>query len=138
MLTLEPGEELMPTALPGPVYKGHLNLLNDIDRDVFELYPADELEEDIGPDCESFGVADDPTQILERFPGLITSPRNYLITCTRIPKDPDNAGKGGGWRWRKWGFYIGTGDPQHEYLDDEDGFDNGVWVFSIVLLKEDQ
>lgn len=50
----------------------------------------------------------------------------------------ENRGKGGGWRWHKWGTYIGTLDPQCEYLDDEDFGEDFKYVlcFHLYHVKE--
>jgi hypothetical protein len=53
---------------------------------------------------------------------------------THVPKEPENAGRGGGWRWHKWGPYIGKGEPTTEYLDDEDGFADGVYVYHFYVV----
>lgn len=50
---------------------------------------------------------------------------------THVAKEPENRGRGGGWRWHKWGEYVGEGDPRREYLDDEEGFENGVYVVRL-------
>jgi hypothetical protein len=86
---------------------------------------------EIDPDLNCFGVCDSPDQFLERYhEALKKSPRTYCVAFMHIPK-PNNWG----WRWHKWGEYIGTGNPVCEYLDDEPGFPNGVYSFSIVELE---
>jgi hypothetical protein len=78
------------------------------------------------------GVVDTPQQFIERHAGeLMLNERRLCVFFVHIVKDPANRGRGGGWRWHKWGTYIGDGDPQWEYLDDEEGFDDGVYTFSI-------
>jgi hypothetical protein len=50
----------------------------------------------------------------------------------------DDQPKQGGWRWHKWGPYIGTHEKQFEYLADEEGIER-VFCYHIVLrvsLKE--
>jgi hypothetical protein len=79
------------------------------------------------------GVCDSPVQVYERYHDRLDEiETNVCVVFTHIPKEPERAGMGGGWRWHKWGEYIGDGQPQCEYLDDEPGFDDGVWVYSIV------
>mgnify|MGYP000984510367 FL=1 len=51
-----------------------------------------------------------------------------------MPKNPDNKGKGGGWRWHKWGEYLGNGTPTCEHLDDEDEFNDGVYVYHMYIV----
>ena len=65
----------------------------------------------------------------------------YVVTALHVLKDPNNYGKGGGWRWHKWGEYIGTDpkvQPTTEYLDNEDGFKDGVWCYHIVRVPTNE
>lgn len=79
-----------------------------------------------------YGVCDSPKQFLVKFEDALKSDhRNLAVFFTYISKDPSNAGHGGGWRWHKWGEYIGAGEPTTEYLDDETAFDDGVYVFHV-------
>ena len=68
----------------------------------------------IGP----YGVCDSVEQLLKACPELeADKDRRFVITVTPVTRaqQPDS----GGWRWHKWGDYIGTQNPQHEYLYDE-------------------
>lgn len=79
-----------------------------------------------------YGVADSPEQFRERYgETLEKDPRPLCVLFTHVFKYPENAGKGGGWRWHMWGEYIGKGTPQQEYLDDEEGFEDGVTTYHI-------
>ena len=73
------------------------------------------------PIFEAYGVADNIEQILnyhkEEF---IDTPEKYILFYTKIYQHKENAGEWGGWRWHKWGPYIGNLNPQCEYLDDEE------------------
>jgi len=90
-----------------------------------------------GYQFNTYGVADSKEQALEYAKSHVQDLQEaFCGFVTHIAKDISNKGVGGGWRWCKWGEYIGTGSPQCEYLDDENGFDNGVWVFTIALLDE--
>lgn len=75
----------------------------------YESYP----ELSIGP----YGVCDTVEQVLEKCPELEASNRKFVITVTPIIKSKQPPE--GGWRWHKWGEYIGTQDPQCEYIYDE-------------------
>lgn len=80
----------------------------------------------------TYGVCDSPEQFVEKFHATLEAdPRNICVFFTHIPKEPHNNGKGGGWRWHKWGEYVGDGEPTTEYLDDEAGFEIGVYVFHV-------
>jgi len=87
------------------------------------------------PGVESeYGVCDSPEQFEELLGPLIQKdPRYFVVSLTHIIKKYEPAE--GGWRWRKWGPYIGKGNPQEEYLYDEKGFEGGVWVYHIYELK---
>lgn len=63
------------------------------------------------------GVADSVEQITEVYPGLLTDPRAFAITCLPVSKADQPAH--GGWRWEKWGEYIGRHTPTAQYLADE-------------------
>lgn len=80
------------------------------------------------------GVCDTPEQIKERWPQLETDPRRFVVSVTPMYKA--NQPTSGGWRWHKWGTYIGTKNPQHEYLADEGPEFEVVYVFEIHQVKE--
>lgn len=83
---------------------------------------------------QDFGVCDTWNQIVNKWPTLITDPRRFLIVVTPIVKSEQSPQ--GGWRWHKWGDYIGDKTPQHEYLYDEDDTIEMIHVFSIVEMKD--
>lgn len=65
-----------------------------------------------------YGVADNLDQIKNYFKDVINNPNvNFAISFVRLKKE--NEPKKGGWRWHKWGEYIGMQNPQCEYLADE-------------------
>jgi hypothetical protein len=64
----------------------------------------------------SYGVCDSPEQVCKKF-NLEEMPGKYFISFVRLMKRDQPAD--GGWRWHKWGEYIGTQTPQCEYLHDE-------------------
>ncbi len=73
---------------------------------------------------EQFGVADNVQQVLDYFfEECQDLDKNYFILMMPVKQNKENKGKGGGWRWHKWGEYIGKLPRKYEYLDDED-FDN--------------
>ena len=41
----------------------------------------------------------------------------------------------GGWRWHKWGEYIGVHEPQHEYLSYEKGIDY-VLSYDLEIVRK--
>lgn len=81
-----------------------------------------------------YGVCDTPEQVLEQWPELVTDERKFLIVFSEIHKSEQP--ERGGWRWHKWGEYIGTKEPQWEYLADEDDSFETVLIFHVLRLKE--
>ena len=89
---------------------------------------------DIG-ELNSYGVIDSPEQFREKFEPLLANHSSQItVFFYHVEKYPENKGNRGGWRWHKWGPYLGDGNPEYEYLDDEDGFDEGVYVFHMYLV----
>ncbi len=91
----------------------------------YEHYP-ELFDEDAGEDPAdrwnypgSYGVCDSVENLLAKIPLLAESKRQFVITVKTVQRDQTNKGKGGGWRWHKWGQYIGDQTPTTEYLDDE-------------------
>lgn len=86
------------------------------------------------PDLEnhgSSGVCDGLENLMEVMGGVLNDPeRKFVVTLTPVHRDPSNKGHGGGWRWHKWGEYIGAFDAQCEYLDDEEGIDT-VYCYHV-------
>jgi hypothetical protein len=79
------------------------------------------------------GVCDDVQQLLDRCPMLMNDPdREFAITLTEVRRDEQPAS--GGWRWHKWGPYIGIHDPQHEYLYHEAGIER-VFCYHVYELR---
>ena len=86
----------------------------------------------------TYGVADNIEQIKEYYKEEIEDPdRKFFIRITPVWQDKENKGNGGGWRWHKWGKYIGILSPQCEYLDDEDFGEDFEYVltYTIQLVK---
>lgn len=68
-----------------------------------------------------YGVCDSVEQVLEKYKEILEGDdHQYFVWFTPVFQDKENAGRGGGWRWHKWGEYIGDLAPKCEYLDDED------------------
>lgn len=80
-------------------------------------------------DFDNYGVCDHFSQVLEQCPMIESSTDRYFImSVTEINKDyqPDD----GGWRWHKWGKYIGCQEITSEYLYDEPIIEK-VYCYSI-------
>jgi len=66
---------------------------------------------------DAYGVCDSVEQLLAACPELEAPGRRFVVTVTPVKRA--NQPADGGWRWHKWGDYIGTQNPQHEYLYDD-------------------
>lgn len=84
---------------------------------------------------ECYGVADNVEQIKAHYRAQIESDNPMVISITEINKK--NQPEEGGWRWEKWGKYIGNRESQAEYIVDEPEIES-VYVFHVhaVQLKE--
>lgn len=82
----------------------------------------------------SYGVADNIEQVLERYKNVIDN-QDTKIIITAAPITKDDQPEDGGWRWHKWGQYIGEQEPQCEYLYDEPVIDE-VIIFHVIVVEE--
>jgi len=88
-------------------------------------------------DKVQYGVADNIEQVKEYYKQEIQDPaRKYIIEFTPVHQNKANKGVGGGWRWEKWGEYIGKLNPCCEHLDDEEFGDdfNNVICFHLIEI----
>lgn len=88
-------------------------------------------------DLSSYGVADNVHQLLAHYHAVIGNPDNNIIITLREVKR-ENQSESGGWRWHKNGPYIGTQDPQCEYLFDDVHIDKVLQfhVYAVHYNKE--
>jgi hypothetical protein len=96
-------------------------------RQVYELdFPK------LDGDFWCFGVCDSPEQLLSLLPPQVTAgPERFVVAMVRLLQIDEPAE--GGWRWHKWGPYIGTQEPQQEYLADEPVIEE-VWTYHVYRL----
>lgn len=80
---------------------------------------------------EAYGVADNLEQIKIHFKDIIESDANIVICVSEIRKDSEPSD--GGWRWHKWGPYIGKQNPQYEYLYNEPEIES-VYVYHVYSI----
>ena len=62
--------------------------------------------------------------------------KEFVLVLSPVHCSPENAGQGRGFRWSKWGPYIGTQEIKHEFLDDEVGIDK-VFLASIIQVTRE-
>jgi hypothetical protein len=79
---------------------------------------------------EEFGVADSPEQVVSAY-DLANLPEKVFVSLVKITKADQPAE--GGWRWHKWGPYIGVQKPRCEYIHDEPEITE-VYTFHICEL----
>lgn len=92
------------------------------------------VEADGWPDA-SYGVSDSLEQVVERYPCLESDPRRLVVIGSEIRRADQPAD--GGWRWHKWGPYIGDREPRYEYLHDEPDIES-VWVWHVYEIGEER
>ncbi len=102
-------------------------------------FPEEEFHEKLDHlwdnDKTPYGVADNIEQIKNHFCDEVNDPDNkYIIALTAVFQ---HKGQKYGWRWHKWGEYIGKLNPMYEYLDDEDFGPDFKYVicFKIYLVN---
>jgi hypothetical protein len=98
----------------------------------FDNYVANIDDDDYG----EYGVADNLEQVKAAHAKLINAKNKHVcIAMTKIIKAEQSPE--GGWRWHKWGPYIGNKNPQCEYLFDEDESIQEVYCWHIYKLKSE-
>lgn len=103
-------------------------------KKTYSSFMADNIEEwhSYKNPRENFGVCDNYKQILKEYPELKKDKLNkFIVVMTPVYKKDQSSE--GGWRWHKWGHYIGKYKPQYEYLYDENI--DMVWVFHIFEVE---
>ena len=93
-----------------------------------QMIQAENEWPELGDEFNAFGVCDDPQQVLDQCPQLQDAGRKFVVSVTPVSKANQSAD--GGWRWHKWGPYIGTKTPTCEYLHDEPIIDK-VYCYHI-------
>ena len=93
-------------------------------KDTFETSLAEYAE---------YGVCDDAQNVKDHLLALQDPTRKFIVTLTPVHRKVANKGKGGGWRWHKWGPYIGKQEPLAEYIDDEPNIEL-VYVYHVHEL----
>jgi hypothetical protein len=80
-----------------------------------------------------YGVCDTIQQVLDLYDEYFSGSNKYCVGFTKVVKSEQS--DMGGWRWHKWGDYIGDKNPQCEYIYDEDDTITEVFCFHIYLIK---
>lgn len=80
-----------------------------------------------------FGVSDNLDQIKEVWK-VYWSERKFVLEIYEVYKE--HQPPRGGWRWSKWGPYIGKREPKAEYLADEPEITE-VMIFGFIEVVTD-
>lgn len=98
----------------------------------FDMFIEGRCAEKIIDKWVAYGVCDNYKQILEYHKDIISDNKNYVIGLSTVERK--NQDENGGWRWHKWGEYIGNQNPQHEYLYDDTHIDK-VYCYQIYEIE---
>ena len=87
----------------------------------------------------NYGVCDNASQVLDYYDALYKEHTDYMkdkkFVILLTPMIRKEQPEWGGWRWHKWGQYIGKFEPKCEYLHDEIGIDY-VYCFTILEIED--
>lgn len=104
-----------------------------------EHFVVDEKEpyylfvDDSGKFYSPYGVCDTIQQIKDKYAKWFNDENlKFFVSVTPVYKSEQP--ESGGWRWHKWGDYIGEKERKHEYLYDEDDTIQEVLVYHIFQL----
>ena len=98
----------------------------------FDSFIEDNTFDTLTDKWVTYGVCDSYEQVLELYENLLSDPdKNYVIGLSTVRRKDQSSD--GGWRWHKWGEYIGTQNPQHEYLYDDTHIDE-IYCYHIYEI----
>lgn len=81
----------------------------------------------------SYGVADSIEQFIDLYgSSIVLDSRGCAVGFTTVRKS--EMPESGGWRWHKWGGYVGKQEPTCEYLYDEPKIEE-VTTFTVLWEK---
>lgn len=107
---------------------GHWNFTDFecLNKQEWQSYPT---WEKLGDYKNCYGVCDSPDQFMSLFgPTLADPQRQFFVSFVQLLKA--NEPTDGGWRWHKWGPYIGTQKTACEYLADESVIEE-IWTYHV-------
>lgn len=127
--------------LTGIYVLGHWNFDSILERLGYKVdsYPhiliEPSREEDDISIAPVVGVCDSPMQLFEKYKDIALNHPNRKFVVAMVPLNKADQPKEGGWRWRKWGEYIGEQKPVMEYLADEPVIET-VYTFHIYEILD--
>jgi len=128
VLTMIAGGRLIPERIKQGMYIASHWSIDQLGVPIRERWKETEYKE---LDYPEFGVCDYPDQVVSLY-ALGQRLEKLFVTFVKIEKVTQSAR--GGWRWHKWGPYIGNQNPQAEHIYDESEIDT-VYTFHIYELK---
>lgn len=133
ILTMLAGDKKTKEIQPGVYEIGHFGGTSFLED--YEHYPEFGSEEGENDYRGPYGVCDSIEQLLAKYPELEAEDREFVVTLSPIRKAEQYPQ--GGWRWHKWGEYIGTQQPTCEYIFDEPTIEL-VYVYHIYERVQDE
>ncbi len=117
---------------PATRYGFWVDLVNgDVSAKLDREWIWDDRRSEVVTGC--YGVCDNADQVLARYAALIARPD--VKVCVHLqPVYKADQPAHDGWRWEKWGEYIGRHEPEYEYLADERDIDV-VYVYNVWILE---
>lgn len=83
----------------------------------------------------SYGVCDTVDQVKEKYAKWLNDPElKFCVSFTKVIKSEQPPSDG--WRWCKWGEYIGTKESKCEYIYDEEDDIQEVYCYHIYQLLD--
>lgn len=83
----------------------------------------------------SHGVCDNIEQAVEYLDWAVKHPtRRFIISLSEVRREWESEG---GWRWHKWGPYIGKQEPQCEFMFDEPVIES-VYCFQLLEIPPER
>jgi hypothetical protein len=147
LLAISGGRHALPTRQPGRgLYLiNHFSFDHVCETPILEKYPEFPdltlkdrygiagMDDETSESPNAYGVCDSPAQFMALAGDYLTqSPRAFAVSFTEISRAEQPSD--GGWRWHKWGPYIGACKPTAEYLADERLIDR-VFVYHVYEFK---
>lgn len=131
ILALLSGGNLDATRVGTGLYRvSHFNFGHMLPRGQWEDYP--DLSR-FGDDWCAYGVCDSTEQFMTALGDkLAADAAEFVVSFTRVAKSEEPPEYG--WRWHKWGPYIGTQTPQCEYIYNEPEIDE-VYCYHVFERK---
>ncbi len=98
----------------------------------FEKFIKDRCKEKVLNRWVAYGVCDNYQQILDTHKKILSNPsKNYVIGLSTVRRENETKRN---WKWDGWGEYIGTQNPEHEYIYDDKHIDV-IYCYQIFEIE---